>query len=385
VFKTVLRVVLPVAIAGALTAIPSASQAASSPGWRITAVLPDNSTLMTVAATSARNAWTGGTVCTNASCDHVALLVRHWTGKTWTVIGVPKADKSASPEFGVSALAPVPGSSSAWILTSVVTITKQSPTTVLHWTGTRWGTAATLAPGVAAAVAPSSSDAWAFGADPSSQSAYAAHFNGKKWASVRVPVAGDSASATTPADIWVIGSPQTPPQPGVQVGIMAFNGRTWRTTPVPHIALTSSQTADPTAITAVNTHDVWAAGQIIDTSSEVNPVIKPFLLHWNGARWAVVKVPYEGAAQGTIAQDGRGGVWLSVLIIGNDGVPRGYILHYRNGAWTRVAVPARDAETTTPYGLAWIPGTDSVWGVGTEFPTAGMLNPYPAVIYKYGT
>jgi len=109
----------------------------------------------------------------------------------------------------------------------------------------------------------------------------------------------------------------------------------------------------------------------------------PFQCSRNGARWTAVKVPYAGMTEGSIAPDRRGGVWLGVTVFGN-GVERGYILHYRNGAWTRAAMPARDGEVTHPSGLASIPGTQSAWGVGQESPLAPMLDAYPGVIVKYG-
>lgn len=381
-FKRVLGITVPVAIAGVLTALPGVSQAATSPGWRVTAVLPDNSTPMAVAATGRGNAWTAGTVCSDASCDHMTLLVRHWNGKAWTAIPVPKAEVKTSFSLGVTALAAPPASSAAWILTDTATVAKLSPTIVLHWTGKGWGTT-TLPAGVEAAVAPSATNAWAFGVNSAIAGAvnppYAAHYDGRKWSPVKVPLSGVAASATTAKDVWVIGSMPTTAQPGV----MAFNGRTWRTTPLPGFNLSSSQGAVPTSIAAVSTRDVWAAGYIIDDSQQIDPPTKPFLLHWNGTRWAAVKVPYAGMTEGNIAPDGRGGVWLGVTVLGN-GTERGYILHYRNGAWTRAAMAARDGEVTDPTGLASIPGTQSAWGVGQEFPLAPMLDAYPGVILKYG-
>jgi len=50
----------------------------------------------------------------------------------------------------------------------------------------------------------------------------------------------------------------------------------------------------------------------------------PFLLHWNGTRWSKVTVPYSAQfapSNWTIAQDGHGGVWLSVQ--GSGAMPPG--------------------------------------------------------------
>jgi hypothetical protein len=48
-----------------------------------------------------------------------------------------------------------------------------------------------------------------------------------------------------------------------------------------------------------------------------------------------------------------------------------------------MAAPARRDEATVPSGLAWIPGTRSVWGAGAEIP-AGPTGAPATVIFKYG-
>jgi hypothetical protein len=382
-------------MAGALTAVAGPSQAATAPRWRITTVLPNNSFVNGLAATGTSDAWAAGTMCADTACDHSALLVRRWNGKAWTVISVPKAYRNSGGGlgasiggFGVSVTAT--SASSAWILNPDLTTTATtSSTIVLHWTGKNWGAATKLPAAVFAAVAPAAKDAWAFGAGSlsASLSAYAAHYNGKKWSPVRVPMAGFAASATSASDIWVIGIPAKATKPGLTADIMNFNGKTWRTTPTPSLGLSSSQGALPTGIAAISATNVWAGGEILNTSSTTtNPFVRPFLLHWNGRKWAVIKVPYTGMEmQGSLAQDGHGGIWMSIMPTGNgSGLPVAYLVHYVNGAWTRVAVPALRGEITFPGTLAWIPGTRSVWGAGTEIPAGPNLTASPSVIYKYG-
>ena len=373
-------------MAGALTTVAGPSQAATAPGWRITTVLPNNATVNGLAATGANDAWAAGTACTDTSCNHTTVLVRRWNGKAWTAISVPKAYGNISTGgFAVSVAAT--SASSAWILNSNAT-TANGSTSVLHWTGKNWGAVAKLPATVLAAVAPAAKDAWAFGGTGSasasaSGSAYAAHYDGRKWSPVRVPVVGLAASATSASDIWVIGI--LPKAAKLIAGIMDFNGKTWRTTPVPSLGLSSSQGALPMGIAAVSVTNVWAGGEIVDTSSQTGPFVRPFLLHWNGRKWAAIKVPYAGITRGSLAQDGHGGVWMSVMPTGSgSGLPVGYLLHYVNGAWTRVAAPALRSEITFPSTLAWIPGTRSVWGAGAELPGGPSATTISSVIYKYG-
>ena len=347
-------------------------------------MLPNNSTVTALAATGANDAWVAGTVCANASCDRNTLLVRRWNGKAWTVIPVPKADVNSNSLVGATAVAAT-SAASAWVLSLSGAGTQAISTILMHWTGKSWGATANLPGEVIAAVAPGVRDAWAFGVGKASSigSAYAAHYNGTKWSQVRVPVVGVGGSATSASDIWAIGFPTSVSTTTRQAfGIMHYNGKAWRRTPVPSLRLASSQVAIATAITAVSPTNVWADGQIMTTSSPGNPAAKLFLLHWNGRKWAVIKVPYAGFPQGPLAQDGHGGVWMSLMPLGN-GIVNGEILHYGNGTWSRVAAPRQASESLQPAALAWIPGTRSVWGIGSEIPT-GSAAAAPSVILKYG-
>ena len=381
-FRRVLRVAVPMAVAGALTAAGGLSQAASTPGWRITTVLPGSSSgVSELAAAGAGSAWAAGSVCANTSCTRNTLVVRHWNGKAWTVVLVPKAYVNSSAELGVSAVAAASGN--AWIMNSVPAGAGNA-TAVLHWTGRGWGAAAKLPAIVTSAVTTSATNAWALGAVATSASSgapYAAHFDGRKWTAVRVPVSGLRASATSAKNIWAAGFSTISSSGLPALAIMHFNGKTWRTAPAPRLGLTAKQGAFPTGIAALSATNVWVAGMILDSSSAGAPP-KAFLVHWNGTKWAAAKVPWAVAELTVIAQDGHGGIWTGAMLTGSS-VPAAFLAHYGNGAWTRVAVPARRGDITMPEALAWIPGTRSLWGLGAELPV-NLAGPGPEVILKYG-
>ena len=381
-FRRVLRVAIPVAVAGALTAAGGLSQAATMPGWRITATLPgSNSGVDQLAAAGAGSAWAAGSICANASCTRNTLVVRHWNGKAWAAVSVPKAYVNSSAELGDSAVAAASGN--AWIMNSVAAGAGNA-TAVLHWTGRGWGATAKLPAIVTSAVATSATNAWALGAAATSASSgvpYAARFNGRKWAAVRVPVSGLRASATSARNIWVAGFSKLSSSGSPVLGIMDFNGKTWRVTPAPRLGLTAKQIAIPMGIATLSATNVWVAGIIVNTSTGAPP--KAFLIHWNGTKWAAVKVPYAGSQLTMIAQDGHGGIWAGVILLGNSPTPAAYLAHYRNGAWTRVAVPAPRGDVTVPQALAWIPGTRSLWGFAEEVPVSSAAAAHE-VILKYG-
>jgi hypothetical protein len=371
------------AVAGALMAASGPSQAATTPGWRITATLPgNNSGVDELAAAGAGSAWAAGSICANASCSRNTLVVRHWNGKAWTLVSVPKAYVNSSAELGDSAVATASGT--AWIMNSVAAGAGNA-TAVLHWTGRGWGATAKLPAIVTSAVATSATNAWALGAAATSASSgvpYAAHFDGRKWSAVRVPVSGLRASATSAKNIWVAGFSTLSSSGSPVLGIMHFNGKTWRTTPAPRLGLTAKQAAIPLGIAALSATSVWVAGIVVTTSSTGAPP-KAFLVHWNGTKWAAVKVPYAGAELTVIAQDGHGGIWTGVMLLSSSPTPAAYLAHYGNGAWTRVAVPAPRGDIAMPQALAWIPGTRSLWGFGEELPVNSTAAAH-GVILKYG-
>jgi hypothetical protein len=85
-------------------------------------------------------------------------------------------------------------------------------------------------------VAPTAKDAWLFGASADGGpdgSPYALHYTGRAWKPVAVPFAGQGASASSPANVWVSG--YTPGDDAA--GVMAFDGTKWRTVPLAPAAL----------------------------------------------------------------------------------------------------------------------------------------------------
>jgi hypothetical protein len=86
-----------------------------------------------------------------------------------------------------------------------------------------------------------------------------------------------------------------------------------------------------------------------------------------------------------VAQDGHGGVWLSLADISNPADMKSYLLHYLNGRWTRVPVPTTSGyEVVGPVTLSWIPGTRSLWGAAEEVNAKSPKSNPKLLILKYG-
>jgi len=145
--------------------------------------------------------------------------------------------------------------------------------------GKKRGPVTTLPARISAAVAPSPKDAWAFGAT-SAVTPYAAHYNNGKLSRWR---------SLSPAYIWVVGYPVATSQDPFAIEL--FNGKKWRTAPLPNLGLTATQTAITTGIAGANPKNGWADGIIVSDQGDAKPPLRPFLLHWNGTRWSTGPVP----------------------------------------------------------------------------------------------
>jgi hypothetical protein len=80
-----------------------------------------------------------------------------------------------------------------------------------------------------------------------------------------------------------------------------------------------------------------------------------------------------------VTPDGPGGIWLAAET-GLDFVP--YLYHYNDGRWTRKLDPAPSGYSDMMFGMAWIPGTHSVWADGEADANTGTHT--VGVIAKYG-
>ena len=174
---------LAAAAALALVAGLIPAQAASTPGWRITDVLPASTEIYSTAATSAGNAWGVGMGCGDPCEGGTNLLAEHWTGSHWQTIA-PPAGFSTSVGTAVTAAS---SPSNAWVFANQGTNVES--TIALRWNGNSWTDQSDFPAwsGVTASVVIGKADAWAFGQIISPQSTYVAHYNGTAWSQVAFP------------------------------------------------------------------------------------------------------------------------------------------------------------------------------------------------------
>src|ERR1022692_5123960 len=156
------------------------------------------------------------------------------------------------------------------------------------------------------------------------------------------------ASAVSPADIWTV----------TDGGVARWNGRSWRRVTLAS-KLGTGLLLD--SVVARCDRNVWVAGLAANARGGNSGTA----MHWNGAAWKSVQVGRPTSQTSTLASmvpDGHGGIWaLNVPDLGS-----WQPWHFTGGRWlravTHIASPGQ--VTGMSSGLALVPGSTSVWGVG---------------------
>ena len=362
------------AVAAAIGLTP----ASGSTGWQVVATIaPGNEEvqLNAVTAIARGDAWAVGPAGANSD------IVEHWNGAGWQQVAVPARVLAKVSDLGsVGATA----DSNIWAF--------DFGGTWLHFNGTSWtaGRVPTLSGprgglGLAMGLAVGKHGAWVFGFDsPSSKLfSYAAHFNGSTWRAMSLPgptgqFGVADASAISANDIWaVVGG-----GPGDRTanGVLHWNGQRWRSVTMPAFLAQKTKLA---SVLALPGGQVWVAGGIPHSVGHLQGVTAL----WNGHTWTVDKLPADPATTddviGDLIPDGNGGVWAMGFTPSHCAGP---MWHESAGTWTDTGVVgcSVDAYVHGPQGLANVPGTTSVWGVGGQF-DPNVPNNEAGLVLLYGS
>jgi hypothetical protein len=238
-----------------------AAQAAPAPGWRITAVYPEDSEVSGIAAASADNAWAVENCTRPCHTGHDGTTLRHWNGKQWQIVTAVPAHEVEPDGIGLLEIAPG-ATSTPWAFYDYKTY---SQTAVTRWTGKSWSAPTLLANHsfIQASVAPSSSSVWAFGFLSTSGKPYTVRYNGKSWSAAPSPgINVTAASAASPTDIWVIGTKTGAAKSAWPMVVSHWNGTTWATTVLPSVPVAGKNKGEPLSIVASSPDNAWAFGYV---------------------------------------------------------------------------------------------------------------------------
>jgi hypothetical protein len=353
-FRSTYAVLAAAASAAALALALGVPAQAAATSWSVALTkhygpATNYSAYMAVAAPGADDAWAFGT--TNGAGEPApgTPVADHWNGTKWSSSPLPSG--LSSTIVAASAVS----ASSVWAVTEV-------GGDILHWNGGKWSVAED-APGTdllfTGITAVSNSDVWAFGSSSVGPGLGTWHYNGHTWTQVNGSAVGlVSASAVSAKDIWAIGSTSEGPAGGL---LKHYNGTSWKTATA--AALSDLQFG---GIVALSSSNVWATAE--------NDSGEALLVHYDGSQWASVTVPYSGIGLNSFAPDGQGGFWLD----GYDTTSsKTWVLHYSAaGTWSRTTL-----ATGSMGPLALVPGTTSLWGVGSVPTSTPASN---ARVWAYG-
>jgi hypothetical protein len=354
------------AIIGA--ALPS--QAATSPGWRQFAhghygPAAAFSSFNEVLALSKTNAWAlGGNMAGNGNPATGLPVALHWNGKAWASTALPKNVTDTIVR------ASAPAANDIWAVT-------RSGGWILHWNGSAWSVAKhlTTTGGFSGITAFSPTNVWVFGGGGGASPGFVGtwHYDGHTWTELKTGQAAglEFASPISANDIFAIGG----------TAIERFNGKTWflaSTKGIPAGQWTFS------GIRAVSDKNVWVTASRLVNNSDV-----PSLLHYNGSAWTTYPLPWSvtsGQSSGIASPvlDGQGGLCFTgetETLPPNSGAAFYVVRRTATGQWLRTKLGSQASAGNSGVfllGLALIPGTASVWGVGNQ---VGGKN---AVIWAYG-
>jgi hypothetical protein len=348
------------AIAAGGTTAAQAQVPASS--WQVSDVTSAGplSSLFVVAAVSSHDAWAGG----QGGAGGSGAVLMHWNGSSWA----DRTPASATPGQ-ISAI----GMSSA---DNVWAVAANVGNYALRWNGHSWTKFpfhTDMLPGGLAVISPD--DVWVLGTGETGP--FVRNFNGHKWRNVKSPVVPFAVSAISARDIWAVGGTMSYlSYPYSYASALAnWNGKSWHPVAFPNLHLARHQDVQPIGIAALSRTNVWVTGEVFDFTQQIRSV----LLHWNGKGWHVYRSPVNQLSG--IASDGHGGVWMTADPV----IPgRAVLVHYAYGRWAaQVPAPQPDgqpADDVTLSGIAAIPGTTSLWAVGSvaqpESTPNGMIETY---------
>jgi hypothetical protein len=330
------------------------------------------STLTSVQASSATDAWAVGSSCCATNNFGRAALTEHWNGSAWTV--VPSIDTRFNDELLNAVIDVSP--SNAW----AVGETKQSgyrsgTPLVLRWSGASWqpvalpsGTTGKLL----AAASSSPTDLWAVG-DDNHGHALVLHSAGGTWSRVPVPdfvpsIQLRGVRAFGASDVWVVGSEGT-----AGTLTLHWNGAGWTRVGSPN---TDPYSNILHAAGGFGPRDMWAVGQQArsKTSTGVPPGTRTLAMHWDGSRWNPVATPNlgdEDTLRGVVGNVGGGVTAVGYFQDTTTGALRTLAERWNGTSWAVRPSPNVGAADNLLRAASPIPGSPDVWAVGFHLTSGG--------------
>ncbi|HVB21858.1 MAG TPA: hypothetical protein VNG51_07940 [Ktedonobacteraceae bacterium] len=306
--------------------------------------------LYNVAAISANDVWAVGNYAVpGRNGEVVHALTEHWNGTAWSI--VPTASAKGDYFYGVAAVA----TNDVWAVGGV-TVSGTFKTLIENWNGTSWSIVPSPNHGwfpiLYSVAAVSASDIWAVGLTHASDHVtfqpLIEHWNGTAWSIVASSAPSGSVSlsgvtAVSSTDVWAMGVVMN--GAAGQPLIEHWDGTSWT------IVANPTLNGALSGVAAVSATDIWAVGALYSQSAIL-------IEHWNGTKWKVVQGPNASGGLGAVSVVSKNNVWA----VGN-GLNGTLIVHWNGTTWKTVSSPSVSHSLLS--GLTAVPGTTSLWTVGT--------------------
>jgi hypothetical protein len=350
-------------IAATLAAGVLAADAATT-GWRIEATVPapagDIGILFAVHADGRGDAWgVGGYAATLTSLG--SPLVDRWNGHAWAQVTLPS---TVTTKFGRGSVLLAVGSSSAANVWAFGICGSRPSSCWLRRSGTAWTTGKLSVRRFGTVIIDhvlvlGKRNVWAFGSKQGTHRllAFSMHYDGSGWRPERAPGAATvvDASAVSSSDIWAAEGTPLFSVAAKKGPLIHWSGGQWHALAVPR-----SLRGNPLeSIVAMSDKSVWIGGATRNGKGGTTEAVG----HWNGRRWTVttMRIAASSAKYTTfaLASDGHGGLWAAGDNL-RGGATR--LWHFSGGRWVRATVAS--SRPVTLIGLASVPGTRSLWGIG---------------------
>jgi hypothetical protein len=287
---------------------------------------PGGSFLNAVVALSVSDAWAVG--LSRSPGGPARTLIMHWDGRRWAITASPNKGPRDNSLVSVAATS----ARDAWAV-GYRDARGVYRSLAEHWDGNRW-TVARLprlggpGNGLNAVDAAASGVAWAVGGSARARGPsrpLVLRLDGRNWSSAPVPVSLHSATLNGVAAwgrgvVWAVGATRS--GGGDRVFSLQAEGRSWRVVPVDPPAALS---VDLNALWAAGPDDVWAVGSSFD-----GRWYRPLVEHGVGGRWSSVPIPgAPGFDSRLMAVTGSGGgeLWAVGSASRGAGPQRALILH----------------------------------------------------------
>ncbi|MBW5422423.1 hypothetical protein GKQ77_12760 [Streptomyces sp. BG9H] len=353
------------AAAMALVAVMSAA-AAETRSWEhvpVPAEVRPQAGLNQAVAFGQDRAWAVGTDAVGRDAPGFPLLLR-WDGSAWQRQGLPEV-RWQGELLSVAATSPT----SAW----AVGRDSAGGTRLLRFDGESWNERRPpRGVGVTQAVA-GGGETWLIGTRDGAQALL--RWDGRAWRDVPVPPGAVYGLHILSADdVWAAGSTDS------AAAVSHWDGKAWEQTIVygfPRSAVGSVLAVSPT--------EVWAGGTAGFIGGPAGKPIPPLLVRFDGKTWSRVTMPTDFGGITSLAPDASGGLgWVAVARSQKWGPPGSYppivpgpdFLSWNGESFTGYSEPEVTGEgKSSVMRLAPVPGTATVWSVGTAAGPEGTFAP----------